>query len=552
MSTGGDETIRLNLDSSGFQSGARQAADSTDKMAARVKQLETYLRELDAAYDRGAVHSDAYRKEKASLERQLNQTTKAASQAAAATDNVGKSSGNTSYALLQLGRITQDVSQGGFAGGLNNIEGFASALGLGAGVAGMATVAGTALYLLGPTIKAAVDAMNPDKVNDFADTLEGLKERIDKLNAKPIKVAVDQAQLDALQARLGEIERAKQLALGLGERTTQAQQEAGKAAQEALIEAAGGGRQLLSASQSAETLYAEQAIQADPKLMTRRENLAAAERGGQASAAELEALRGGLAREEEKARKAAREQFRTDVQGAAFRGDERAMGALAGLFRGTGRADLATAMERNTPAEMAKRERDATLLTQGGEENVKANAKLKANQERIGQVADQIDSLIYSTQAGIVRGDRAKEKRDQAQADRDREQERRRLETARRSRYGYAAAQLGGYGGLEETLMQGRAMGLTNEQALEIAAGQARNAAMRNGIFGGTEAVTFGAYAANTALGNLQGRGFANDTPETARNTQVTEKLTTQIEQLTQEMRESNRRGVPMVLRRRR
>jgi len=68
-----------------------------------------------------------------------------------AQQRAATSSGNMGQALLQGSRALQDL-QYGLAGAVNNLEGIASAMGLGAGVAGAVTVLAVAIQTLGPKV----------------------------------------------------------------------------------------------------------------------------------------------------------------------------------------------------------------------------------------------------------------------------------------------------------------------------------------------------------------------------------------------------------------
>ena len=57
-------------------------------------------------------------------------------------------------------RIVQDFQGGGLLGITNNIEGMAMSLGLGGGIAGVATLAAVALAALQPQIKALIASFN--------------------------------------------------------------------------------------------------------------------------------------------------------------------------------------------------------------------------------------------------------------------------------------------------------------------------------------------------------------------------------------------------------
>ena len=89
-----------------------------------------------------------------------------------ATRGVEGSSRNTGNALLQLSRGAQDA-QYGLAGAVNNLEGIATALGLGAGVAGVVTVLAVAVQQLGPPVIAWFKSLDVEGAN-----LDKLKERL--------------------------------------------------------------------------------------------------------------------------------------------------------------------------------------------------------------------------------------------------------------------------------------------------------------------------------------------------------------------------------------
>lgn len=73
-------------------------------------------------------------------------------QASAASQKTGA---NMNMAILQASRGIQDFQAAGLMGIVNNVEGIASAFGLGAGVAGMATLAAVAIQSLSPIIQTA-------------------------------------------------------------------------------------------------------------------------------------------------------------------------------------------------------------------------------------------------------------------------------------------------------------------------------------------------------------------------------------------------------------
>lgn len=67
-----------------------------------------------------------------------------------------KSGANMNMAILQASRGIQDFQAAGLMGIVNNVEGIATAFGMGAGVAGMVTLAAVAIQSLTPAIKSAI------------------------------------------------------------------------------------------------------------------------------------------------------------------------------------------------------------------------------------------------------------------------------------------------------------------------------------------------------------------------------------------------------------
>jgi len=83
------------------------------------------------------------------------------------------SSRNMGNALLQASRGLQDM-QYGLAGAVNNLEGIASALGLGAGMAGIVTVLAVAVQTLGPAVVDWLKSLDTEgkKLDDLKASLE--------------------------------------------------------------------------------------------------------------------------------------------------------------------------------------------------------------------------------------------------------------------------------------------------------------------------------------------------------------------------------------------
>lgn len=83
----------------------------------------------------------------------------------------GRNMGN---AMLQASRGLQDFAAAGLPGIINNVEGIAAGLGMGAGIAGAATVAAVAIQAIGPHILNLINALIPldDALGKTAAKLE--------------------------------------------------------------------------------------------------------------------------------------------------------------------------------------------------------------------------------------------------------------------------------------------------------------------------------------------------------------------------------------------
>jgi hypothetical protein len=167
-------------------------------------------------------------------QRRLEELGVKAEQAAVAADKVHKSTVNVGQSMLQTGRIVQDFVQGGIGGILNNVEGFTAALGLGSGLAGLATAVGVAFYLAAPKVKSFFDSVvnganevpkTRDHIKGLTDDLAAMRKELDQLAEKhvltnrelarfeelTVKAAAAQKELNRLQKEQAEIERLKAL-----------------------------------------------------------------------------------------------------------------------------------------------------------------------------------------------------------------------------------------------------------------------------------------------------------------------------------------------------
>lgn len=133
----------------------------------------------------------------------------AAKRASGSTANFGRSA-------LEVGRITQDFAQGGFGGIINNLEGFARAVGGGPGLAGALTLLGVGFLLLKEPIKGFVASMSDggreipksaDAVERLSEALKDTREKLDKLKEGWDGSAASLAEYNRLTAEQIRLER---------------------------------------------------------------------------------------------------------------------------------------------------------------------------------------------------------------------------------------------------------------------------------------------------------------------------------------------------------
>ena len=108
----------------------------------------------------------------------LNQATKTANGAAQAQEAVKKSSGSSAQGLLMLAQAAQDA-QYGFAGVVNNIPGIITGLGMGAGVAGVVSMAAVGVQVLSKN----VDIFGTEAAKAAKEANELRNELMDSSNA---------------------------------------------------------------------------------------------------------------------------------------------------------------------------------------------------------------------------------------------------------------------------------------------------------------------------------------------------------------------------------
>jgi hypothetical protein len=183
-------------------SGIKQADAALTEHQRKTLAVRRELDELNAAWQRGAVHNEVYQRELKRLTRSLDDVDRAAGGGSMLSGRRG--GGGASLAMMQLGRSVQDFQAAGLYGITNNIEGLAMALGLGGGLAGVATLAFVALQAFGPELSKLIGQTNETRT--FADEIDRLNAEIKDLGKQKnpsieVKVETEEAkrQLKELQ-----------------------------------------------------------------------------------------------------------------------------------------------------------------------------------------------------------------------------------------------------------------------------------------------------------------------------------------------------------------
>ena len=217
-----DDKIRLALELLG-QQGVQEIRTQLDA-------LKGEMGDVAAAFGRGEISAaefDAETKRVAASSRNLES---ALDQLSGKKGGGGAAGAGQSF--LQLGRITQDFTQGGIGGILNNVEGLTAALGLGSGLAGVLTIVGVAAFTAKPYIMDLWKSFSG--AEDVRDQVERLTERIKELEDIKVKLAIDTLELDAAKRKLDELKKDQSAFDAAQKHQTAHEAEAGKQVKAAL------------------------------------------------------------------------------------------------------------------------------------------------------------------------------------------------------------------------------------------------------------------------------------------------------------------------------
>lgn len=455
-----EETERLNLDASGFIAGSEAAGASARKTDATFealrKRVGELLREaaaLKAGLAEGTVQDEQYRQAKARIGQELSETQRqlrgvasatqassaATQQAAKSTKDLGdaaeksgdktrKGGANAAQALLTLGRGVQDFSAAGLGGVINNVEQFASALGLGAGIAGTATVAAVAVQLLGPAVTRFLGSLNPRPVVDFRTDIERLTAKVKELEDRPAKTIIDLQNLRAASEEVKRLKDGYEAYLNLQEKRTSAERKAGQELEEKLTEALGGGHGFAAAEDAIVGQRTARRIANDPEIQRMQSEVKALD-AQIADTYDLLVKQGRINQrnyilqdiEREKGKIKAEEQGQAGgLFTRAFGGRDEDREALARALGEVGMGDLAKTVNEISAASVKAREKEKELDKQ-------REALTKAFEEASRGVRGGFNQAVNAQEQRNARVERARTEREQ-------EAERRRREGSQQSR----------------------------------------------------------------------------------------------------------------------
>lgn len=193
-----DQNIDIVINTTAKTQGAEQAQQSLKKIDDQAKRsgsgVDALDKEVDQLTDRllhAKIGSDEFREAQVKLTDALDRQRVAANAAAAASDRAGVAKGavggkasRAGLAVLELSRAFEDA-QYGMAGVLNNIPTFLGALGVGAGIAGVASVAAV---VLSKTLGPAFDELD-EKLDLSGKASDARKEKAKELNEELGKAA---------------------------------------------------------------------------------------------------------------------------------------------------------------------------------------------------------------------------------------------------------------------------------------------------------------------------------------------------------------------------
>lgn len=155
-------------------------SSQVDRAKKKVELYRLELRDLNDAFDRGAVGGEFFRAEQARLEQQITRTTKAVEQGGKAAGGAFK--GDMGYAVMAFSNAIDDV-QYGIRGIVNNVPQLVTGLGMGAGMAGAAQIAMVAINQLVQRMGSLDEMFGRTNIDKFIEKLQKIADVGDKATA---------------------------------------------------------------------------------------------------------------------------------------------------------------------------------------------------------------------------------------------------------------------------------------------------------------------------------------------------------------------------------
>jgi hypothetical protein len=151
----------------------------------------------------------------------------------------GEAGGYGALKWLFLSNALQDV-QFGLQAVANNVPQLVQSFGGGAGLAGGLQVAVVALQIAINNVGKLRDLLGSRMSDNYKNSVEGLTEALDKLNAKKVKVQADFTAIEEAQKKLDRLKEAQAEWDRLVKKQTKQQQESAERAERAVVEYGGG------------------------------------------------------------------------------------------------------------------------------------------------------------------------------------------------------------------------------------------------------------------------------------------------------------------------
>lgn len=422
-----------------------------------------------------------------------------------ASARAGRSTADLGRAALESGRIIQDFAQGGVAGILNNVEGFAAALGVGSGLAGAFTILGVAAYLAAPSVKAffASLADGSNKVPEAADAVQRMTDRLkennkelDDLRGKQSLTNTELARFNELTAETTRLEKERDAERDKRKRVDAAvgsvsdeQKARAKAFDDSLQ---GQGGQFLEALKQAYARDAEASIRQETARSQRERDKLFRSGASNAQIGAFENSENARLADFARTARGNNDQLATDLFDKLLRGDEGAQRTLARLqmnAQGAGLANVASRFDANLQGNA-----NAKIEQQFEEMASKELARLEKLDEKKAEADDKIAAMFDAMTAAELnrmaeqerkqaeKGDAVGQRFDEmaaAEAARQRAEATKRLgeTTSIDEQAAVAAAQARGQGGYFDKF--GRFVRASPEQQQAVLAQDAATAARR-------------------------------------------------------------------------